>query len=272
LEAVAVDGERGPQGWERLSASAEVPRRWWRARGPLKPADTAVDRKLVRLDFAPAQEVGGYDLLLEADDLGATLRALDWVDDMEGGRTRFEGGTPGPLVSAPVQGQLEVREYTLIDAPLVGRILAGASLGGLGGMLAEDNGITFERGTGRLVYENGVLSTDLLRAYGPALGITARGSLDTEADAIDVQGTVVPAYAINQVLGAIPIIGPLLTGGRGEGVLGVTYGVDGTLDAPDVDVNPLSALAPGFLRGIFSGKIEGSEEALEALPAPGGTR
>ncbi len=272
LEAVALEGVRGPRGWERLVASAEVPRRWWRHRGAEKPEDAEIAQKLLRLDWGPAETGQGYALQLGADDLGAVLRAFGWVEDMEGGETRITGTSPAPLLAAPIEAQLEVRDYTLVEAPLIGRIIAGASLGGLGGMLAEDNGITFERGTGALVLENGVLSTDLVRAYGPALGITARGALDIEADAIDLQGTLVPAYAINQVLGAIPILGPLLTGGEGEGVLGVTYGVSGTLDSPEVSVNPLSALAPGFLRGLFSGKIEGAEAALEALPAPGGDR
>ncbi|WP_119167584.1 YhdP family protein [Algihabitans albus] len=272
LEAVALEGERGPRGWERLSASAEVPRLWWRRNGQLRDGDAEIPQKLIRFDWGPVTEGSGYALELGADDLGAVLRVFGWVDEMEGGQTRIVGTSPGPLLSAPIEAELELRQYTLVDAPLLGRIVAGASLGGLGGMLAEDNGITFERGVGELVLEQGVLSTDLLRAYGPALGITARGTLDTEADAIDLQGTLVPAYAINQVLGAIPILGPLLTGGEGEGVLGVTYSVSGSLDDPDVDVNPLSALAPGFLRGIFSGKIDGSEEALEALPPSGAQR
>ncbi len=271
LEGVSLQGRRGLRGWERLQVVAEVPRDAWRARGTLRPEDAAIERKLISFDYGPA-ETGGYALSFGADDLGASLRALGWIDDMEGGETRLTATSPGPLLAAPIQGQLEVRDYTLIEAPIMARIFAGASLGGLGGMLAEDNGITFERATGALVYENGIVSTDLLRAYGPALGITGRGSLDIEGERLEVEGTVVPAYAINQVLGAIPILGPLLTGGEGEGVLAVTYGVEGPLDDPRVSVNPLSALAPGFLRGIFSGKVEGSEEALEALPPPGGTR
>ncbi|MGP1253794.1 MAG: YhdP family protein [Kiloniellales bacterium] len=272
LEAVSLQGERGPRGWERLALSAEVPRRWWRRGGREREGDAEITQKLIRLDWGPSPADQGYALEFGADDLGAVLRVFGWVDEMEGGQTRIVGSSPGPLLSAPIEAQLELRQYTLVQAPLLGRIVAAAALGGLTGMLSEDNGITFERGTGAIVFENGVLSTDLLRAYGPALGITARGTMDIEADAIELQGTLVPAYAINQVLGAIPILGPLLTGGEGEGVLGVTYSVSGTLDDPDVGVNVLSALAPGFLRGIFSGKIEGSEEALQALPPPGGER
>lgn len=61
-----------------------------------------------------------------------------------------------------------------------------------------------------------------------------------------------PAYSINRVLGAIPLLGFLLTGGEGEGVLGVTYALSGPIDDPQFSVNPLSVLAPGFLRSLFN--------------------
>ena len=64
-------------------------------------------------------------------------------------------------------------------------------------------------------------------------------------------------------LGAIPILGELLIGRKGEGVFAFTYRVGGTLGKPKVSVNLLSALAPGFLRRI----VEGLEVSLpEARP------
>ena len=36
----------------------------------------------------------------------------------------------------------------------------------------------------------------------------------------------------------------------------------GTLDEPQASVNPLSALAPGWLRGIFSGEGKGEEPTV----------
>ena len=68
----------------------------------------------------------------------------------------------------------------------------------------------------------------------------------------DFNGTVVPAYTLNTVLGKVPVLGDLLLGGKGEGVFAITYAIKGPLEKPRVTVNPLSALAPGFLRGIVS--------------------
>jgi hypothetical protein len=65
-------------------------------------------------------------------------------------------------------------------------------------------------------------------------------------------GTLVPAYTINSVLGEIPLIGTLLVGRKGEGIFALTYGISGSVEEPVITVNPLSALAPGFLRNFFA--------------------
>ena len=119
---------------------------------------------------------------------------------------------------------------------------------------------------------DGRLQSDLLRAYGPALGITAKGEIDLRADRSDLQGTIVPAYTVNSVLGKIPVLGELLVGGKGEGVFAVTYRLRGPVGDPEITVNPLSALTPGFLRGLF-GLLEGGEspdELPRALPSEPG--
>jgi hypothetical protein len=61
----------------------------------------------------------------------------------------------------------------------------------------------------------------------------------------------VPAYSVNRVLRAIPLLGDVLTGG--EGLFAANYRATGSLDQPDFGVNPLTALAPGLLRKLFSG-------------------
>jgi hypothetical protein len=66
-----------------------------------------------------------------------------------------------------------------------------------------------------------------------------------------MQGTIVPAYFFNSLLGNIPLVGKLFSPERGGGVFAASYAVRGRLDDPDVSVNPLAALTPGFLRGLF---------------------
>jgi len=56
------------------------------------------------------------------------------------------------------------------------------------------------------------------------------------------------------LLGKLPLIGGLFSGGDGKGLFGVTYRIIGSTDAPEIQSNPLSALAPGFLRLLFEGQ------------------
>jgi hypothetical protein len=73
--------------------------------------------------------------------------------------------------------------------------------------------------------------------------------VDTNTTKLDMKGVVAPAYALNSILGKIPIIGDIV--GGNEGLIAFNYSVKGTYAEPDVGVNPLSGLTPGFLRGIF---------------------
>src|SRR6202022_141391 len=90
-----------------------------------------------------------------------------------------------------------------------------------------------------------------LLAYGGAIGVTANGVVRLSQDRLDLQGTIVPAYALNSILGNIPLIGSLLLGGEGQGLFAANFRVTGSAADAQVSVNPLSAPAPGFLRRLF---------------------
>ena len=98
---------------------------------------------------------------------------------------------------------------------------------------------------------DGVVTLTEARAFGPAFGITADGIIDRDKNTADLRGTIAPAYSLNSLPGKIPILGRLLVGREGEGLFAVTYTMKGDLKDPRVVVNPLSALAPGFLRRMF---------------------
>jgi hypothetical protein len=77
---------------------------------------------------------------------------------------------------------------------------------------------------------------------------------------LNLEGTVVPAYALNTAVSKVPLVGAMLTGGEGQGVFAANYSVKGTDNNPDVSVNPLSMLTPGFLRGLFDALDSPSKE------------
>ena len=87
-------------------------------------------------------------------------------------------------------------------------------------------------------------------ASGTAVGFTLRGNIQNNA--IDFNGSVVPAYALNSLPGKIPVIGTLLSGEEGGGLIGVSYHVGGNTDNPEFSFNPASLLTPGIFRRLFS--------------------
>jgi hypothetical protein len=65
------------------------------------------------------------------------------------------------------------------------------------------------------------------------------------------------------MLGDLPLIGDILTGvEEGGGIFAFAFDVEGPRDAPEVNVDPLSVLAPGFLRNIFTAPTDEEVESL----------
>jgi hypothetical protein len=61
----------------------------------------------------------------------------------------------------------------------------------------------------------------------------------------------------------VPLVGELLSGGEGQGMFAARYSVKGGEKSPEVSVNPLSILTPGFLRGLFDAFDETPAEEEE---------
>lgn len=203
---------------------------------------------------------------VHADDAGAALAALGLFSGMEGGRLTMAGTFADDQPSRPLSGVARVSDYRILDAPLIARILSGVALTGLSDALSGDS-LTFSTLVVPFTLDDGTLTMTDARATGLSIGFTADGRIDLDQDRVDVTGTVVPIYSINAALGRIPLVGNLLTGGeKGGGVFAATYTVTGPLDDPDVSVNPLSALAPSYLRRLF-GFLDGPSGA-DVPPQP----
>ena len=102
----------------------------------------------------------------------------------------------------------------------------------------------FSMGNGQLVLENAHVT-------GPVVGATMRGKVDYR-DAAPAAGRHLCApVRLQPQLCAHSHPGPLLTGPRGEGVLGITFAIEGPMADPQVVVNPLSLVMPGIFREIF---------------------
>jgi len=65
-------------------------------------------------------------------------------------------------------------------------------------------------------------------------------------------------------LADIPLLGEIFAQEKGGGLIALTYTVSGPFEKTQIAVNPLSALTPGFLRGIFKRDRTQVDEAIVA--------
>jgi hypothetical protein len=213
-----------------------------------------------------APDGNGRTMTVTSADAGATLNALDITSHVRGGTIGFNGRYDDTDPKSPLKGKLEIRNFRLENAPMLAKVLSVASLTGFVDVL-RGQGIDFTRFDSNVTFVGGAVYTDDLLAHGPALGFTAKGNVNLKEKSIDLQGTIVPAYTLNSVLGNIPLLGPILT--QGGGVFAANYRVRGSVDNPDVTVNPLSTLAPSFLRDLFNVfQLPAQTAPNEAQPQP----
>lgn len=180
------------------------------------------------------------------ENAGDLLRALNVHEQMYGGKISLSG----QYEDKKIVGKVVIKDYTLKNAPILTKMFTIASLTGILDTLTG-NGITFDRLSAPYVYDRGNITVKDAKQYGSALGITANGSISMPQSSYDLSGTLVPSYTLNSLVGKIPLLGNIIVGGEGKGLIALNYTVKGSMDAPDVMVNPLSVLTPGFLRGIF---------------------
>jgi hypothetical protein len=202
------------------------------------------------LSLRSGKETGKPSLTFQSDDLGSAMSLLNITDNIVGGRVTITGRVADGGGKQVVSGRLEGGGYSLVRAPAFARILSLPSFSGAGSLLSG-SGIPFSTLRGDFVYAGTQLSLENLVAYGEAIGVTANGVVDLNRDELALRGTIVPAYALNSILANIPVIGSLLLGGDGQGLFAANYQAIGPVADPQVSVNPLSALAPGFLRRLF---------------------
>lgn len=213
---------------------------------------------------------GWPTISMASDDAGGVFKALDIFDNMKGGKLTLSGVVQGSGKDQLIAGKALVTDYKVVNAPALAQLLSVAALTGIGDMMRGE-GLSFNSLEAPFRLRDGLLHIDEAIAAGIELGLTARGEIDLRRDRMAVDGTIVPMYAINSMLGSIPLIGQLLIDTKGGGIFAATFSVRGAAGAPDVSVNPLAALTPGILRrffDLFGGTAEARPSEGEIVRPP----
>jgi hypothetical protein len=194
---------------------------------------------------------------LTTSNAGALLAFLDLYQHMDGGQLQVALR----LGNDALAGTLKIKDFLLRDEPALRRLaVEGAQqrpigMEGAAATSSEPNfdpnavafsrlQVNFQRAGSRLDIRDGTM-------YGTEMGLSVDGWLDFARDRVSMDGTFVPAYGVNNLFSQVPLFGPLLGGGSHEGLFAVNFNIAGAASRPTLNIKPLTAIAPGFLRKIF---------------------
>ena len=111
------------------------------------------------------------------------------------------------------------------DLPVLGRILSLSSFQGIADILTGE-GLRFDGAEMRYRITPEEFIFVRLKANGPSMGLTLDGSINLRNARANLGGNIYPAYSLNSIVGNLPVVGQVLTGGR-EGVVGINYDLKG---------------------------------------------
>jgi hypothetical protein len=186
----------------------------------------------------------GAVLRLRSDDAGGLMRFLDIYGRMSGGRLEgrilFEPGRQSGVVAA--------QNFILTNEPALRSVVAQS------GPSASESRTKFSKGRVRFSRNAGRIRLSEAVMWGDAIGGNITGEIDYANDTIDLSGSFVPAYALNNLFAQLPLVGPILGGESYEGLFAVPFTISGQASSPRLTVNALSAVAPGILRKLLDFK------------------
>ncbi len=190
-------------------------------------------------------------------DFGQLLKDAGWIDGLVGGYLHVEGQFNDLWADPPLEGTLKMGPYRMQvvkPRPDVGTLNAAIEgLGRAGDATQQFDGLEakINKVADRIDVRNG-------RTSGRSIGLTTQGWLDLAHETAQLRGVVVPAFALNNLLSNVPLLGPLLTGGKDGGLFAISYSLEGPFDDLKSNVSMMSAVTPGVLREIFNAPPDSS--------------
>jgi len=195
-------------------------------------------------------------LMISSNQAGEFVEAFTGFSSLRGGAIEVEAnfrlGTSQEtqILGEDYGGSIRITDFSVVDQPFLARLFSVGSLDGPLRLL-QNEGIPFAELEVPFLARGSQVNLSQGRASGTAIGISFEGVIDHAQDTVDINGSLVPLFGLNNILGGLPLIGDLLVSNDGEGIIGLTYQARGYLYEPQVLVNPLSVLTPGILRRIF---------------------
>ena len=212
----------------------------------------AAQGRFGRQGFSGSMTAAGH-MKISAQDAGSLLSFIDLYKHMEGGHL----AAAMQMDEDALSGSLEVRDFVLRDEPAIRNLVATSTTVSAPGANQEEarridgGAVDFRRLKVSFARDGSRLDLRDATMYGPQIGLSVDGWLDYSHDRVGMKGTFVPAFAVNNLFSQIPVLGVFLGGKSNEGLLAITFNISGSASSPSLTINPLSSIAPGFVRNIF---------------------
>ena len=205
------------------------------------------DEKEFSLTISPKEN--SRELVINSNDAGLFLRTFSINKSGKEGEFVLHGEYDDTKETHPLTSSVTIRSMRLIKAPTLAKILNLASIGIVSALSGE--GILINKLKSEFVLEKGVLKLNKYEAYGPDVGFSNQGNIYLRKKEMDLEGAIIPMVTLNKIIGSIPVLGKILTNER-KGIWSFVYTIKGDLDEPEVRVNPIKTITPGFIQKFFS--------------------
>ena len=143
--------------------------------------------------------------------------------------------------------KMTIENFKVTKAPAFAKLLTLADLGGVADLLSG-NGMSFDILEINMKSDKNVSNVEEILALGPSLSVIMEGYIEKNSGLISLNGTLVPAKTLNNLISKIPVVGGILVGDKiGEGVFGVSFKMKGLPGKVKTSVNPVKTLTPRFI-------------------------
>ncbi|WP_420409636.1 DUF3971 domain-containing protein [Hoeflea sp.] len=191
---------------------------------------------------------------MTSGDAGAFARFAGIYSRIQGGLLNIRMKRQG---DGPRRGTVDMRNFLVVGEPRLDSLVStpskqdGRSLKDAVRSEIDVSRARFEVANAKIVSGKGGLSIREGVLRGPQIGASFQGTVSDAQGRMDMTGTFMPAYGVNRLFSELPLIGAILGNGRDRGLIGITFRLTGETKSPLLQVNPLSAIAPGVFRSIF---------------------
>ena len=145
--------------------------------------------------------------------------------------------------------KITLSNYYVKEMPILANLLSLTSFTGIIDTLSG-KGVFFNKSY--LEYEIKNKTLTIIDAYGTgdSLGYTLEGKINPDGF-VSLDGNLVPAYLVNDIIRQVPVVGKVITGKQGDGIFGASFKIKGQPDSLKTTVNPIRTLTPRFIQRFF---------------------